>query len=53
VFGAPILFLGPGRFAEHLKGLQHCRSLLLNVLFTQDIEANPRRLLSTLRTSES
>jgi FkbM family methyltransferase len=53
VFGAPILFLGPGRFAGHLKGLQHCRSLLLNVLFTQDIEANPRRLLSTLRTSES
>jgi len=53
VFGAPILFLGPGKFAEHLKGLQHCRSLLLNVLFTQDIEANPQRMLSTLRTSES
>jgi len=52
VFGAPILFLGPGKFAEHLKGLQHCRSLLLNVLFTQDIEANPQRMLSTLRTSE-
>jgi len=53
VFGAPILFLGPGKFAEHLKGLQHCRSLLLNVLFTQDIEANPQRMLSILRTSES
>jgi FkbM family methyltransferase len=52
VFGAPILFLGPGKFAGHLKGLQHCRSLLLNVLFTQDIEANPQRMLSTLRTSE-
>jgi FkbM family methyltransferase len=53
VFGTPILFLGPGKFAEHLKGLQHCRSLLLNVLFTQDIEANPQRMLSILRTSES
>jgi FkbM family methyltransferase len=53
VFGAPILFLGPGKFAEHLKGLQHCRSLLLNVLFTQDIAANPQRMLSILRTSES
>jgi FkbM family methyltransferase len=53
VFGAPIVFLGPGKFAEHLKGLQHCRSLLLNVLFTQDIEANPQRMLSILRTSES
>jgi FkbM family methyltransferase len=53
VFGAPILFLGPGKFAEHLKGLQHCRGLLLNVLFTQDIEANPQRMLSILRTSES
>jgi FkbM family methyltransferase len=53
VFGDPILFLGPGKFAEHLKGLQHCRSLLLNILFTQDIDANPQRMLSTLRTSES
>jgi FkbM family methyltransferase len=53
VFGDPILFLGPGKFVEHLKALQDCRSLLLNVLFTQDIEANPQRLLSTLRTSES
>jgi FkbM family methyltransferase len=53
VFGSPILFLGPGRFAEHLKGLQHRRGLLLNVLFTQDIEANPQRMLSILRTSES
>jgi FkbM family methyltransferase len=53
VFGAPIVFLGPGKFAEHLKGLQHCRSLLLNVLFTQDIEANPQRMLSILRTSEN
>jgi FkbM family methyltransferase len=53
VFGDPILFLGPGKFAEHLKGLQHCRSLVLNILFTQDIEANPQRMLSTLRTPES
>jgi FkbM family methyltransferase len=53
VFGAPILFLGPGKFAEHLKGLQHRRGLLLNVLFTQDIEANPQRMLSILRTSEN
>ena len=53
VFGAPILFLGPGTFAGHLKGLQNCRGLLLNVLFTQDIEANPQRMSSTLPTSES
>jgi FkbM family methyltransferase len=46
VFGAPIQFLGPGAFAEHLKGLQHHRSLLLNVLFTQDLAANPQRLSS-------
>ena len=51
VFGDPILFLGPGRFADYLKGLQHCRSLL-NVLFTQDTEANPQRMLRTLRNSE-
>jgi FkbM family methyltransferase len=53
VFGAPILFLGPGKFAEHLKGLQHCRGLLLNVLFTQDTEANPRRMSGIQNTSES
>jgi FkbM family methyltransferase len=44
VFGAPILFLGPGKFVEHLKGLRQRRSLLLNVLFTQDVEANPQRM---------
>jgi FkbM family methyltransferase len=44
VFGAPILFLGPGTFAAHLKGLQHHRGLLLNVLFTQDLAANPQRM---------
>ena len=48
VFGAPILFLGPGEFAEHLKGLQDSRSLLLNILFTQDLEANPQRMIGTL-----
>jgi FkbM family methyltransferase len=46
VFGAPIQFLGPGAFAGHLKGLQHHRSLLLNVLFTQDLAADPQRLSS-------
>jgi FkbM family methyltransferase len=44
VFGAPIQFLGPGTFAGHLHGLQHHRSLLLNVLFTQDLAANPQRM---------
>jgi FkbM family methyltransferase len=53
VFGAPILFLGPGKFAEHLEGLQDRRSLLLNVLFTQDIEANPQRMISILPASHS
>jgi FkbM family methyltransferase len=48
VFGAPILFLGPGKFSDYLKGLQHSRSLLLNILFTQDVEANPQRMMSTL-----
>jgi hypothetical protein len=28
--------------------LQHSRSLLLNILFTQDLEANPQRMMSTL-----
>jgi len=46
VFGDSILFLGPGQLAEHLKGLQHCRSLLLNLLFTQDLAADPRRMNS-------
>jgi FkbM family methyltransferase len=48
VFGTPVVFLGPEKFAEHLKGLQHHRSLLLNVLFTQDLAANPRRMSSPL-----
>ena len=46
VFGAPVVFLGPDKFAEHLKGLQHHRGLLLNVLFTQDLAANPERMSS-------
>jgi FkbM family methyltransferase len=46
VFGSPVLFLGPGSFAAHLKGLQHHRGLLLNVLFTQDQAANPQRMSS-------
>jgi FkbM family methyltransferase len=44
VFGDPILFLGPGEFAEYLRRLQHRRSLLLNLLFTQDLAADPRRM---------
>lgn len=47
VFGAPVLFLGPGTFAAHLKGLQHHRGLLLNVLFTQDLAPDPQRMSST------
>jgi FkbM family methyltransferase len=46
VFGAPVLFLGPGAFAAHLKGLQNRRGPLLNVLFTQDLAANPQRMSS-------
>jgi FkbM family methyltransferase len=46
VFGAPIVFLGPGEFAAYLKGLQQHRSLLLNVLFTQDLAPNPQRMSS-------
>jgi FkbM family methyltransferase len=52
VFGAPILFLGPGKFAEYLKELQHSRSLLLNILFTQDVEPNLQRMMSTLAKAE-
>jgi FkbM family methyltransferase len=44
VFGAPIRFFGPDKFSEYLKSLQHHRGLLLNILFTQDLESNPRRL---------
>jgi FkbM family methyltransferase len=51
VFGSPIEFLGPGEFAGHLKGLQDRRSLLLNVLFTQDTEADAQRMISTLASS--
>lgn len=53
VFGAPIVFLGPGQFADYLKGLQHSRSLLLNILFTQDLEANPQRMVTTLSSQEN
>jgi hypothetical protein len=53
VFGAPILFLGPGKFAEYLKGRQHSRSLLLNILFTQDLEADPQRMMSALAKAQS
>jgi FkbM family methyltransferase len=48
VFGAPIVFLGPGKFVEYLQALQDRHSHLLNVLFTQDLQANPRRMISTL-----
>jgi FkbM family methyltransferase len=44
VFGAPILFFGPEKISAYLKSLQHQRSLLLNILFTQDLEANPQRM---------
>lgn len=44
IFGAPIRFLGPGQFAEHLKRLENERGLLLNLLFTQDVEPNPDRM---------
>jgi len=44
VFGAPILFLGPEKFAGYLQSLQHSRGLLLNLLFTQDVAADPRRM---------
>jgi FkbM family methyltransferase len=53
VFGAPILFLGPGKFAEYLRSLQHSRSLLLNILFTHDIEPNPQRMIDTLVRTET
>lgn len=46
VFGARIEFLGPEKFAAHFKALQHQRGLLLNVLFTQDLAANPQRMSS-------
>jgi FkbM family methyltransferase len=53
VFGAPIVFLGPGKFSQYLKGLHHSRSLLLNILFTQDLEENPQRMISTLAIAEN
>ena len=53
IFGAPIRFVGPGAFPEYFKGLQHQRSLLVNVLFTQDLEADPRRIRALLPSLES
>ncbi len=44
VFGTPILFFGPDGFSDYLKSLQHNRGLLLNILFTQDLESNPLRM---------
>jgi FkbM family methyltransferase len=45
IFGAPIIFLGPDAFPGYLKDLQHERDLLLNVLFTRDLETDPRRMI--------
>jgi FkbM family methyltransferase len=53
IFGAPIRFVGAGAFPEYFKGLQHQRSLLENVLFTQDLEADPRRTRALLPSLES
>ena len=53
VFGAPILFFGPDKFSEYLKALQDHRSLLLNILFTQDLESNPQRMITALPLSEN
>jgi hypothetical protein len=50
IFGAPMLFVGSGGFLEYFEGLQLRRSLLVNVLFTQDLEANPRRMMALLPT---
>jgi FkbM family methyltransferase len=48
IFGAPIRFIGPDALAGYFKGLQHQRSLLVNFLFTQDLEADPRRMNAQL-----
>jgi FkbM family methyltransferase len=48
VFGAPILFFGPEKFSEYLNSLQDRRGLLLNILFTQDLESDPQRMISAL-----
>jgi FkbM family methyltransferase len=47
IFGAPIVFLGQDAFPGRLKDLQHERDLLVNVLFTQDLEADPRRMIGS------
>jgi FkbM family methyltransferase len=44
IFGAPMLFLGPGEFGPHLLRLQHRRGLLLNLLFTQDTAVVAERM---------
>jgi FkbM family methyltransferase len=53
IFGCPILFFGPGKFAQHLRALEHSRGLLLNVLFTQDSEPNPQRMINPLPSTVS
>jgi FkbM family methyltransferase len=53
IFGDPVVFLPPGAYAAHLRAFRHSRSLLLNVLFTQDLQANPKLLLGVPPTSGS
>jgi FkbM family methyltransferase len=52
IFGTPILFLGPDAFPGYLKDLQQ-GDLLVNVLFTQDLEADPRRMIASCTSKGS
>ncbi len=45
VFGTPIRFLGSEEFPQYLRELEDRHGLLLNLLFTQDTQPNPKRLL--------
>jgi FkbM family methyltransferase len=47
IFGAPIVFVRPGAFPEYFEDLER-RGLLVNILFTRDLEANPQRLSAPL-----
>jgi FkbM family methyltransferase len=45
IFGERIQFLAPGEFGPHLRTRAGERGLLLNVLFTQDLECDQRRMI--------
>jgi FkbM family methyltransferase len=44
VFGSPVVFLGRGAVGAYLRELEFRRGLLVNILFTHDVTADPARM---------